>query len=406
MEDTSAGKVGFVRKGVRDTRRQLRDVSQYNLDTFRRQPLREISGSLGDLGTLLPIMIALASQSSRNVVPAISLSTTLVFSGLANIFTGFAFGIPLPVQPMKAIASVALARDFNRAEVASAGLFVAGVIGFLSITRLLEWFTRRIPIPVIKGIQVGAGFTLVIYAGTLLKVPMPFTSESVGWIIAALLAFLALLWMPMYPRLPYALVVVLIGAVIAIVNLTTFHDAGPLRLGLWRPYAFVPSPSSFRVGALEAGLGQVPLTTLNSVIAVCFLSVDLLPNVKAPSVTAVGMSVTMMNLIGCWFGSMPVCHGSGGLAAQYRFGAVGLHVFFFHSAYLSWITRLDPVFSKNLTMSGKLLIWQFDYSVREQVSLSWVSSSFFLACSQRPSLKRYSMHSRGTCSALWSLPPG
>ena len=28
-----------------------------------------------------------------------------------------------------------------------------------------------------------------------------------------------------------------------------------------------------------------------------------------------------MNLFGCWFGAMPVCHGSGGLAAQYRFGA-------------------------------------------------------------------------------------
>ncbi|KAL8785755.1 MAG: hypothetical protein Q9195_008498 [Heterodermia aff. obscurata] len=256
MADTSAGRMNFVRQRVRDTRRQLRDVFQYNLETFRRQPMREISGSLGDLGTLLPIMIALASQSSRNVVPAISLSTTLVFSGLANIFTGFAFGIPLPVQPMKAIASVALARDFNMAEVASAGLFVAGVIGFLSITGLLEWFTRRIPIPVIKGIQVGAGFTLVIYAGTLLKVPMPFTGDSVGWIIVALLAFLALLWMPMYPRVPYALAVVLIGAVIAIINITTSHDAGLLRLGLWRPYAFVPSPSSFRVGALEAGLGQ------------------------------------------------------------------------------------------------------------------------------------------------------
>ena len=28
-----------------------------------------------------------------------------------------------------------------------------------------------------------------------------------------------------------------------------------------------------------------------------------------------------MNLVGGWFGAMPVCHGSGGLAAQYRFGA-------------------------------------------------------------------------------------
>jgi MFS superfamily sulfate permease-like transporter len=37
----------------------------------------------------------------------------------------------------------------------------------------------------------------------------------------------------------------------------------------------------------------------------------------------------MMNLIGCWFGAMPVCHGAGGLAGQYRFGArSGLSVIF------------------------------------------------------------------------------
>ncbi|KAG7009316.1 hypothetical protein G7Y79_00003g011840 [Physcia stellaris] len=238
---------------------------------------------------------------------------------------------------MKAIASVALARNFNRAEVASAGLFVAGVLGILSITGLLHWFTRKIPVPVIKGIlithkqsnadpeisaEVGAGFTLIIYAGSLLKVPTPFTYRSANWIIVALAAFLILLWNPMYPRFPYALVVVIIGAFMGIILKSRHnYDGEPLRLGFWKPYVFVPSPSSFRVGALEAGLGQVPLTTLNSVIAVCFLSADLLPNVKAPSVTAVGMSVTMMNLVGCWFGSMPVCHGSGGLAAQYRFGA-------------------------------------------------------------------------------------
>ena len=328
METPQIGSVGAARKSFRDTAQRLKDVSRYNLETFCQQPLKEISGSLGDLGTLLPIMIALAGQTSHAGIPAISLSSTLGFAGFANILTGFAFGIPLPVQPMKAIASVALARNFNREEVASAGLFVAGVIGLLSITGLLQWFTRRIPIPVVKGIQVGAGFTLIMYAGTLLKVPTPFTNLSANWIIVALVAFLVLLWNPICPKLPYALAIVLIGGLWAIFHLSGSNYHGrPLRLGLWKPHAFVPSPSSFRTGALEAGLGQVPLTTLNSVIAVCFLSADLLPNLQAPSVTAVGLSVTIMNLVGCWFGSMPVCHGSGGLAAQYRFGAVGVLAF-------------------------------------------------------------------------------
>jgi hypothetical protein len=70
-------------------------IHSNNVSTLRRSPFAEISGSLGDLGTLLPLMIALALQGS------ISLSTTLVFSGLWNIMTGMVFGIPLPVQPMK-----------------------------------------------------------------------------------------------------------------------------------------------------------------------------------------------------------------------------------------------------------------------------------------------------------------
>ena len=72
---------------------------------------------------------------------------------------------------------------------------------------------------------------------------------------------------------------------------------------------------------LEAGVGQLPLTALNSVVAVSFLAADLLPDVPTPSATSIGLSVAAINLVGCWFSAMPICHGSGGLAAQYRFGA-------------------------------------------------------------------------------------
>lgn len=73
----------------------LRRIHGYNVSTLRQAPFAEVSGALGDLGTLLPLMIALAIQKS------IYLDATLVFSGLYNIVTGAVFGIPLPVQPMK-----------------------------------------------------------------------------------------------------------------------------------------------------------------------------------------------------------------------------------------------------------------------------------------------------------------
>lgn len=302
-----------IREHAQKAQRRFIDVQRYNLRTFRNQPLAEISGSLGDLGTLLPILLALSHGY-------ISLSSTLVFAGLANILTGLAFGIPLPVQPMKAIAAVALARGFNKAQVSSAGLFVAGVVGFLSITGLIRWFTSKIPIPVIKGIQAGTGLSLIIYGGNLVTAGLGSSViHNVLLIVVVLLAFLALLGSPAFPRIPFALLILVIGIIKSLPE--GVDKQAPFGFGIWKPYVSVPSPTNFRVGALEAGLGQVPLTTLNSIFAVSFLSADLLPKVEAPSPTAMGLSVMAINLVGCWFGAMPVCHGSGGLAAQYRFGA-------------------------------------------------------------------------------------
>ncbi|KAI9663779.1 MAG: hypothetical protein M1821_007269 [Bathelium mastoideum] len=224
---------------------------------------------------------------------------------------------------MKAISAVAIARSFSREVTASAGIFTASVIGFLSITGLLRWFTRVIPIPIVKGIQVGAGLSLVLSAGSsqLQKLDWlgPSWADNLIWMIAA---FLFLLLSMRFQRWPYALLVLVLGLVFSALrsDINTSPNQKP-GFQLWHPQTLVPTPSEFRVGALDAGLGQLPLTTLNSIIAVSHLSADLLPSLPTPSVTALGLSVTVMNLVGCWFGAMPVCHGSGGLAAQYRFGA-------------------------------------------------------------------------------------
>ena len=288
----------------------LRAMWKHNLATFRRQPLAEISGSLGDLGTFLPIVIALTEGHQ------ISLATTLILTGIYNIATGFIFGIPLPVQPMKAIAAVAILNSLSATTVQAAGLFVSFCILAFSLTGLLSWFTNHIPIPVVKGIQVGAGLSLVIAAGSKATSSLSWLhpwSDNYLWLI---FAFLALLATNLRPRTPYALLILLLGLILAFTlsrRLPTFT--------IWRPYTQVPGGAAWRDGIIGAGIGQLPLTTLNSIIAVTHLSADLLPEVPTPSATAIGFSVASMNLIGCWFGAMPTCHGSGGLAAQYRFGA-------------------------------------------------------------------------------------
>ena len=295
---------------------------QYNLRTLRTSPLAEISGSLGDLGTLLPLLLALTLNGS------ISLPTTLVFTGLANIFTGLFFSIPLPVQPMKAVAAVAIANHFSKAETAGSGLFVATVIGICSVTGLLNIIGRTVPIPVIKGIQVGAGLSLVLSAGSTffsqISWDYPTSLDNHIW---TLLAFILLLITNVTSsgrssRIPYALTMFIIGLVSASISRTWFHTtATPAALAIWKPHVVKFTWAEFARGALDAGLGQLPLTALNSVIAVTHLASELLPSVPTPSETSIGVSVAVMNAISCPFGAMPTCHGSGGLAAQHKFGA-------------------------------------------------------------------------------------
>jgi hypothetical protein len=291
---------------------------RHNLDTFRRQPLSEISGSVGDLGTFLPIVTALT------IAHQISLPATLIFTGVFNILNGFCFGVPLPVQPMKAIAAVALLKSLTAGETQAAGVFVSISIMFLGVTGLLSWFTSAIPVPVIKGIQVGAGLSLMISAGAKathdLSWTRPSWDDNYLWVV---FAFVCMLASAVFPRTPYALLIFILGLVMASIQLSFDHEGRVPHFRFWQPYTQFPNLSEWKVGILEAGIGQLPLTTLNSIVAVIHLCADLFPDTPGPtpSATSIGLSVALMNLIGCWFGAMPVCHGSGGLAAQYRFGA-------------------------------------------------------------------------------------
>ena len=70
-------------------------VKERALHMKKNASLSELSGSLGDLGTLLPILVALS------ITGQISLTSSLIFGGLWNIISGWMFRIPMCVQPMK-----------------------------------------------------------------------------------------------------------------------------------------------------------------------------------------------------------------------------------------------------------------------------------------------------------------
>lgn len=207
------------------------------------------------------------------------------------------------------------------AVVTAAGQWVGAAVLVLSVTGLLRWIVRVVPIPVVKGIQMGAGLSLVIGAGSSLLKPLSWAHPVLDNRIWALVAFLALIATQKLARFPFALVFFLLGLLFAFIVVIVDDHSAP-KFHMWHPRFYMPKwVDSHGSDALGMAIAQLPLTTLNSIIAVCQLSQELLPDLPAPSVTSMGLSVAFMNLSSTWFGVMPLCHGSGGLAAQYRFGA-------------------------------------------------------------------------------------
>jgi MFS superfamily sulfate permease-like transporter len=73
-------------------------------------------------------------------------------------------------------------------------------------------------------------------------------------------------------------------------------------------------------GLLGAGLAQIPLTLTNATIATAALIRDYFPEKAVPERKLV-LNMGVMNAVVSFFGGMPMCHGAGGLAGQYYFGA-------------------------------------------------------------------------------------
>jgi len=117
--------------------------------------------------------------------------------------------------------------------------------------------------------------------------------------------------------LPSAFLVFVLGVVLAFVRRPrVMHE---FRFGPSSIEVVKMSKHAWRQGFIKGTIPQLPLSILNSVIAVCKLSSDLFPG-KDFSVTSLSVTVGLMNLVGGWFGAMPCCHGAGGLAGQYKFG--------------------------------------------------------------------------------------
>src|SRR6266496_5103794 len=84
MHETTRATPAAVRDRPRESR--LPGVLRY-----ARLNRHEIAGSLGDLGTFLPLLLGMAAQNG------LDFGTALFFAGLFSLVTGLTFSIPMAV---------------------------------------------------------------------------------------------------------------------------------------------------------------------------------------------------------------------------------------------------------------------------------------------------------------------
>ena len=270
--------------------------------------LRELSGGMGDLGTFLPLAVAMAAAGHLDV------GTVLVCAGLMNMATGLLFRQPIPVQPMKAIAAVAITEALGQGELVAAGLIMGVLMIILAITGMVDLIDRVVPRAVVTGIQLGVGLKLATRGVTWIADLPLIGADSVLTTLIACCALLLLL----ARKQPGALLVFLAG--FGLLWLSRPDVFGLARVGPPDVTFAWPTAADWSSGLLRAALPQAPLTILNSVVAVCALSAAYFPG-QGIAPRRMAASVGLMNLICAPLGGIPMCHGAGGLAAQYVFGA-------------------------------------------------------------------------------------
>src|SRR6516225_523310 len=304
----------------------------------------EIAGAFGDLGTLVPFVVAYIGVLKMDPFGV------LFAFGFAMVICGFVYRTPIPVQPMKAAGAIATTQAaqtlvLTPAMVYGASLATGVVWLILGVTGTARYVVHLVARPVVLGIILGLGFAFMIEGAKMM---------SLNWWVggAALLVTALLLTNRVIPAMFLLLV---FGAAYGILS-------DPTLIAALREVQFEPRFPSFALGGISfndffigmvfVALPQVPLTLGNAVIAITEENNRLFPH-RPINESKISTSTGLMNLLSASIGGVPMCHGAGGMAGHVQFGArtggalvilgaVLLVISIFFSSSIATLLRLFP----------------------------------------------------------------
>ena len=283
----------------------------------------EVAGSLGDLGTLLPIAIGMILLNKLHA------TNVFVLIGLFYIVAGHYFGVPVPVQPMKVIGAYAIATGITPTQIVSSSLWMGIFVLFLGITGLIQKIGRYTPKSTVRGVQLGVGVVLMLKGLKFMIEPDPnLAIQAIGPVNISIILGTAGLILTFLlldnKKLPAALVLIVLGIILGIfigrpIEAASFNWG--LHLPKLIPYGW-PSVDDLLWVLPVLVLPQIPMTIGNAIISNTDITHEYFgERAKRATYKSVANSQGLADIVSFFLGGIPMCHGAGGLAAHYRFGA-------------------------------------------------------------------------------------
>ncbi len=272
----------------------------------------EWAGAFGDLGTLIPFVVAYIGIAKVD-----PLGVLFAF-GVALIACGTYYRTPFPVQPMKAIGAVAAMQTGQVAGITPAAIHGAGLVTgvvwlLLGLSGAAGKLAKLVSRPVLVGIVLGLGM------GFMLEGVKMMASD---WLLAAVCLVGTLLLLP-NRTVPAMFLLIAFGALCGCLQKPELVAALAGISAEFRLPAFALDKLTWHdmlVGSAFLALPQVPLTLGNAVIAVREENNRLFPD-RPVTEKGIAVSTGLLNVLGSSVGGIPMCHGAGGMAGHVAFGA-------------------------------------------------------------------------------------